>query len=138
MGRTTLRNISFITLALLAILLVATTFIEKYYGTDVTREHIYHSPLFVALWMLLAVSAMAYIACTQRRAALIMLHLSLAIVLLGAFVSFLTSERGTILLPEGAVPASMFTTDDNRTPAIAMAEHTRPTLPLRTLRQTKQ
>ena len=114
MGRTTLRNISFITLALLAILLVATTFIEKYYGTDVTREHIYHSPLFVALWMLLAVSAMAYIACTQRRAALIMLHLSLAIVLLGAFVSFLTSERGTILLPKGAVPASMFTTDDNR------------------------
>lgn len=114
MGRTTLRNISFITLALLAILLVATTFIEKYYGTDVTREHIYHSPLFVALWMLLAVSAMAYIACTQRRAALIMLHLSLAIVLLGALVSFLTSERGTILLPKGAVPASMFTTDDNR------------------------
>lgn len=114
MGRTTLRNISFITLALLAILLVATTFIEKYYGTDVTREHIYHSPLFVALWALLAVSAMAYIACTQRRAALIMLHLSLAIVLLGAFVSFLTSERGTILLPKGAVPASMFTTDDNR------------------------
>lgn len=109
-----LRNISFITLALLAILLVATTFIEKYYGTDVTREHIYHSPLFVALWALLAVSAMAYIACTQRRAALIMLHLSLAIVLLGAFVSFLTSERGTILLPKGAVPASIFTTDDNR------------------------
>ena len=114
MRKTTFRNISFITLALLTILLVATTFIEKYYGTDITREYIYHSPLFVALWMLLVISAITYIACTHRRATLVMQHFSLAVVLFGAFISFFTSERGSILLSKGAVPASMFTTDDNR------------------------
>ena len=113
MGRTILRDISFITLVLLATLLVVATFIEKYYGAEVTREYVYHSPLFVILWMILAVSAMAYIVWVSRRVTLIMLHASLAVVLTGAFTSFMTSERGTILLTRDAVPASMFTTDDN-------------------------
>ena len=114
MERTTYRNISFITLALIIVLLVATTFIEKYYGTEVTREHVYYSPLFVALWMILTMSAIAYIINVSRRFTLIMLHISLAVVLSGAFISFLTSQRGTILLHMGAAPASIYTTDDNR------------------------
>lgn len=112
MNRHLLRSISFVTLLLLAMLLIAATFMEKYYGTAITTSHVYHSPLFIATWAVLALSALAYIACVSRQATLIMLHVSLVIVLLGAFTSFMTSKRGELLLSRNAVPASMFTTAD--------------------------
>lgn len=112
MNRHLLHSISFVTLLLLAMLLIAATFMEKYYGTAITTSHVYHSPLFIATWAVLALSAMAYIACVSRQATLIMLHVSLVIVLLGAFTSFMTSKRGELLLSRNAVPASMFTTAD--------------------------
>ncbi|MBR5455398.1 MAG: cytochrome c biogenesis protein CcsA [Bacteroidaceae bacterium] len=112
MNRHLLRSISFVTLLLLAMLLIAATFMEKYYGTAITTSHVYHSPLFIATWAVLALSAMAYIACVSRQATLIMLHVSLVIVLLGAFTSFMTSKRGELQLSRNAVPASMFTTAD--------------------------
>lgn len=106
-----LRNISFTLLAAITVVLVAATFVEKYYGSEAVKEYIYHSPLFIALWALLAVSGIAYLLLSTKRAATVALHISLATVLLGAFVSFLTSERGSIELHRGAVPASMFTTN---------------------------
>ena len=112
MNRHLLRSISFVTLLLLAMLLIAATFMEKYYGTAITTSHVYHSPLFIATWAVLALSALAYIACVSRQATLIMLHVSLIIVLLGAFTSFITSKRGELPLSRNAVPASMFTTAD--------------------------
>lgn len=112
MNRHLLRSISFVTLLLLAMLLIAATFMEKYYGTAITTSHVYHSPLFIATWAVLALSAMAYVACVSRQVTLIILHVSLVIVLLGAFTSFMTSKRGELLLSRNAVPASMFTTAD--------------------------
>lgn len=113
MNRHLLRSISFVTLLLLAMLLIAATFMEKYYGTAITTSHVYHSPLFIATWTVMALSAIAYIACVSRQATLIMLHASLAVILLGALVSFMTSRRGDILLSRDSVPASMFTTPEH-------------------------
>lgn len=111
MNKALLRKISFVLLIAVMFILVAATFVEKYYGTETTKEHIYHSPLFIALWGILATGGIIYILLPgNRRTTLAMLHISLTVVLLGAFVSFLTSVRGNIELYKGTVPASMFTT----------------------------
>ena len=107
-----LKYISFGSLALMLMVLVAATLVGKVMGSAFAMERVYHSLPFVALWSLLAVSAMGYVVCRSRRATLILLHASLVTVLLGAFISFLTSKRGELFLAPGAVPASMFTTAD--------------------------
>lgn len=109
-----LKTISFGSMALLMLVLVAATFIEKQEGTLFTTCNIYHSWWFIALWALLAVSAMAYIIHVSRRKALVLLHMSLVLILAGALISFMTSQRGEITLSKDAVPASMFTTADDR------------------------
>ena len=98
---------------LMPVLAIATC-IEKIFGTQIAVGNIYHSPYFFALWSVLAVSAMIYILCISRRYTLIFLHASLVVVLFGAAVSFLTSRRGEMTLQEGSVPASMFTSHNNR------------------------
>ena len=66
------------------------------------------------MWVLLAVAATAYILRTQRRGSLILLHASFVLVLLGAFVSFLTSKRGDMAISEDGAPASMFELSNGR------------------------
>ena len=109
-----LKIVSFGSMALIVPILACTTLLEKCYGTPFALDYIYHSWWFIALWTVLAVSAMVYILRTSRRCTLIMLHTSFAVILLGAFLSFLTSQHGSIILAKDAVPASMFTTDDGR------------------------
>lgn len=105
-----LKTIAFGCMVLLMSVLVSATFIEKIYGTGFAISNIYHSWWFIALWALLAVSASIYLLQFSKRRTLVLLHLSLVLVLLGASVSFATSRRGEITLSKNAVPASMFTT----------------------------
>ena len=109
-----LKVFAFGSMGLLMPILVAATLIEKLYGTHFALKSIYYSPWFIALWSLLAVSAMTYTLRVSRRATLIMLHASFIVILCGALVSFLTSQHGNILLAKEAVPASMFTTDEGK------------------------
>ena len=113
MKRGFLKAISFGSIGLLMLVLIGATLLEKIFGSSFALNNIYHSPWFIALWSLLVVSAMAYILRTSRRYTLILLHASFAFILLGALVSFLTSQHGNILLAKDAVPASMFTTNEN-------------------------
>lgn len=96
-------------MGLIVAVLIAATIIGSLRGSSFT---IYYSWWFIALWALLATSAMAYILCTSRRAMLALLHASFAVILLGAMVSFLTSERGDIAVAKDGAPASMFETSD--------------------------
>ena len=114
MQKPPLKNIAFGCMILLMPVLATATCIEKISGTPFAIDHIYHSPYFLALWSVLAVSAMIYILRISKRHTLIFLHASLVIVLLGAAVSFLTSRRGEITLVKDSVPASMFTTHNSR------------------------
>ena len=107
-----LGKLSFGAAAVIVTVLVAATILENLCGSPFAIENIYHSWWFVALWALLAVTALIYILRTQRRGSLILLHASLVLVLLGAFVSFLTSKRGDIAISEDGVPASMFELSD--------------------------
>ncbi len=107
-----LGKLSFGAAAVIVTVLVAATILENLCGSPFAIENIYHSWWFVALWALLAVTALIYILRTQRRVSLILLHASLVLVLLGAFVSFLTSKRGDIAMSHEGAPASMFELSD--------------------------
>lgn len=106
--------ISFGTIGVLVAVLIAATLIENIYGSSFAIDGIYHSTWFIAVWALLVVAATAYILRTQRRGSLILLHASFVLVLLGAFVSFLTSKRGDMAISEDGVPASMFELSNGR------------------------
>ena len=106
--------ISFGGIGVLVTVLVAATVIENIYGTTFVIDRIYHSVWFIALWAVTAVAAMAYVVRSSRRVTLALLHASLVVVLLGAFISFLTSKRGDMAISEDGVPASMFETSDGR------------------------
>ena len=107
-----LKIISFGAVALLVAILIAATVIENISGSPFAIENIYHSPWFIALWALLAVTATLYILRTKRRGTLVMLHTSFVVVLLGALVSFLTSKRGDMAIAKEGAPASMFEMSD--------------------------
>ena len=106
--------ISFGCAGLITLVLIVATIIESLYGSLFVIEYIYHSYWFIALWLCLAVAAVVYILCASRRISLILLHFSFVVVLLGAFVSFLSSKHGDMAISEGGVPASMFEMHDGQ------------------------
>ena len=107
--RAALKNLSFGLLALLAVVLVAGTLLERCAGVV-----IYSSPLFVALWAVMLVAALLYILKTpvKRVRASLLLHAAFAVVLVGASVTYFTAERGSLFLSKGALPSSMFERGD--------------------------
>ena len=107
-----LKTLSFVAAAVIVTVLVVATILEKLCGSAFAIENIYHSWWLITLWALLAVTATSYILRTKRRGSLILLHASFVLVLLGAFVSFLTSKRGDMAISEDGVPASMFELSD--------------------------
>ncbi len=98
--------------ALLAVVLVAATVAEKFCGTLFVSENVYSSPLFVGLWAAMAVAALCHIISSRLRGTALWLHLSFAVVLAGALVTYLTAERGTLYICREAPPASMFVKGD--------------------------
>ena len=102
-----LKYISFGGLTATIVLLIAATIIEKLEGSSFALTYVYHSPAFIVLLGITATSALLYIA-RARAIRLFLLHCSLAIILCGALISFLTAGHGEMILAKDAVPASMF------------------------------
>ena len=111
-----LTNISFGLLSLTIIVLAAASFMDKRYGTQLTHKYIYGSWAFAALWMMLAISSLfailRYWNAVMRRS-LIFLHVSFAVILLGAGMTFLTGKQGDIYLHNGQ-PANSFITKNGK------------------------
>lgn len=95
-----LKILSFGTLGLLVLALMAATLLEKGYGSRFAAEWVYGSPLFVAGWGVMVVSAIAYLVCckVQKRFATFLLHLSFAAILLGALVTHVWGVQGSLYL----------------------------------------
>lgn len=91
----------------LVVVLAAATFVEKSFGTDFVVRYVYHSWWFVLLWGWVAFSGFAALLRHKFRGALIALHASLLLILLGALLTFLTARRGVVHLRQG-VPADSF------------------------------
>ncbi len=97
------RKVPFLLLGIIIIILMVATVIEKTKGTEFVDKEIYHSFFFVSIWGLLAVSG-TILLIKQKvyyRLSIFFLHLSFIIILLGACVTWIWGEQGTIHLRQG-------------------------------------
>lgn len=92
--------------------MAAATIVEKYNGTAFARENVYGSWWFTLLWALLAAVGIFYFVRRKvRRASTVLLHISLAVILVGAFITRVSSERGVVKLRIGE-PVGVYYTQD--------------------------
>ena len=84
-----MKKYSFGSLIVIILLLIATTILEKIYGTPWVATYIYGSTWFLLLWVILTISATTYIFQRKlyKRFATLMLHLSFVVILLGAAIT---------------------------------------------------
>ena len=109
----TTKPLLFAVYILVIVCMGAATIVEKYKGSDFVASYIYGSWWFVLLWAVLAALSIVYFVRHITKAWTgIALHLSFVIILAGAFVTHVSSERGVIHLRKG-VFTSQYTTMDN-------------------------
>jgi len=98
-----IKKVIFTLYILLVVCIGFATVVEKYRGTAFVGEHIYGAWWFSALWAVLTVASLAYIMKQHlyKRMAVMLLHLSFVVILVGAFVTHLTAQRDTIHLRVG-------------------------------------
>lgn len=103
-----LRRLIFITYAAVILVMAAATVIEKERGTEFVACSIYGSWWFMALWAVLAAAGCIYIIrCRMRRWAMLTLHGSFVLILLGALLTHLTAWQGTMHLRMGKADTSL-------------------------------
>lgn len=99
--------------AILIVVLMTATIVESSKGTPFVAEHIYGATWFVLLWAAIAALSAVYMGLSKlhRRPWLLLLHGSLMVILLGALLSWLTSDSGTIHLRQGQSTSTLVKTD---------------------------
>lgn len=89
--------------------MAAATFVEKFRGTEFVHASVYGSWWFVGLWAVLALLAVAYFVGRRvRRASVVLLHLSFAVILIGALLTHVTSWQGTVRLRVGETVSTYY------------------------------
>ncbi|MBQ2783984.1 MAG: cytochrome c biogenesis protein CcsA [Alistipes sp.] len=98
-----LKLLSFGTLAIIVVAMMGATIVEKMHGTELVLSKIYTAPWMIVLWGVSAISALAYIVTCgiHRRWRILLLHLSFAVILVGALTTHLTGREGAIRIREG-------------------------------------
>ena len=97
-----IKKAMFLLYALVVACMGAATIVEKYKGSDFVGTAIYGAWWFSLMWALLAAAATYYFVRNITKSVMgILLHLSFIIILIGAFVTHVTSERGQIHLRQG-------------------------------------
>lgn len=91
-------------MAIYALCLGIATFVEKFYGTEIAKLFFYYSPILFLIQFLLVVNFIVVSARYQlfRKAKLpfVVIHTAFIIILIGALVTHLFGEEGTIHLRE--------------------------------------
>lgn len=107
------KYLSFGTLAVLIVLMMAATVLEKTRGSDLAFSLVYHSPVFMVLWAVVAVSGLIYLILRgiPRRLPVFGLHAAFVLILAGALITHLWGESGYLHLRQGA-SASAFELED--------------------------
>lgn len=89
--------------------MAAATFVEKFRGTEFVHASVYGSWWFVGLWAVLALLAVAYFVGRRvRRASVVLLHLSFAVILIGALLTHVTSWQGAVRLRVGETVSTYY------------------------------
>ena len=101
-------------MAVIIVAMVAATFVEKTRGTDFSFSLVYYNPAFIALWGVAAVFGLILLFKTNGKAVFtLLLHCSMAVMLIGALVTHLFSLEGMISLVRG-VPNGTVITDSGK------------------------
>ncbi len=87
--------------------MAAATIVEHYHDSAFVSRHIYGSWWFSLSWIALTILAIAWIVRSKlRRPALLMLHISFVVILLGALLTHLSADEGTLHLRQGVTTDS--------------------------------
>lgn len=125
-----LKRTSFGTMVVMAIVLAVTTGIEKFKGSPFVHEHIYGSWWFVLIWAVLGISGLLYLFAPKsgkggapviRGKAASLLHVAFFIILCGAFITYLTGEKGYIHIRQGDTASTYVNEDDMTEQALPFA-----------------
>lgn len=110
----TLKRAAFILLGMVILVLMVASVVEKAEGTRFVSDNIYGSVWFVALWALTGAVAIGYMFRRKlyRRPAVFMLHAAFAVILVGAGVTWLSGEQGTVHLRVGQGETETFLDSD--------------------------
>ena len=111
-----LKYISFGLAAAVVIMMAAATVIEKLYGTPIAFSAIYHSPVFIAFWAIMAVTGIIWLVRrgAVHRVATFMLHASFVLILAGALITLITGRNGMIHLRQGQSTSEWMSKDGFR------------------------
>ena len=95
-----LKYLSFGLLAVLIIAMMAATVLEKIHGTPFAFQWIYHNPVFIVLWAVVAIAGLIYLVKrgVPKKLFTMCLHLGFVLILAGALVTHLFGESGSIHL----------------------------------------
>ena len=101
--RKILKLLSFGSLAVIVCVLMVATVIEKIHGTELVFSKIYTSWWMITLWTVMTLSTLLYLKNwgIHRRWKILFVHISLAVILLGALTSHLTGRDGALHLRVG-------------------------------------
>ena len=98
-----LKRIAFCLLGILLFVLTIATILEKVNGTEFVNNHIYSSVPFIILWGSTALASLLYMIKRKlyRQWTTFLLHLAFILILVGAFVTWIDGEQGTLQLKLG-------------------------------------
>lgn len=87
-------------MAVVIIMMAAATVIEKLYGSHTAFSIIYRSPIFSALWALLSIAGLLFLIIRKayKKTHILLLHIALIVILIGALITKLTGESGEMHL----------------------------------------
>lgn len=112
-----LKKTLFALYVLVIVCMAAATVVEKYSGTDFVRSNVYGAWWFLLLWAVLTAAGVVYFLRHRCKSwSGIALHLSFVVILAGAFVTHVSSERGTVHLRQGAYISTCVMYDRNNQP----------------------
>lgn len=98
-----IRHILSVLMIVLVAVMAAGTVVERLHGSDVAMAQVYGTWWFVGLWALMAIF-MVWMAVKRRmwrQPVVLILHLSILLILMGALLTKLTGQQGRMLLQPG-------------------------------------
>lgn len=109
MNKKIFKYLSIISTAILILMLIIATIVEKYHGTEYALENFYSSPLGIALWAIVAISGITYFFLSSRKPLFtIGIHISFILILLGAILTHLTGIQGAVHLRKEFKESNIF------------------------------
>ena len=103
-----LKNIGIGSAAAVILMMAAATVVEKLYGTETAFRHFYHSPVFIVLWAVTAISGVMLLIRrgTIKKPATFFLHMAFVLILAGALLTMLTGKSGSMYITRGETSAN--------------------------------